>query len=127
MTATGYTCRLWLVAIVLVGLVGVSSAAAEVPWEASPYNWPNSPYNFENSPNNFANSIKNFQNAEGRRGRLNIVNSLGVVTGYAIVKRDGGINYFDSDGDRIGYSVDGGKTQYGPSGEEASFTVSVQE
>lgn len=114
--------------LLMVWLVQSVAVHAEgIPWEASPNNWRNSQYNYENSSYNFANSPKNFKNAEGTRGRLNIVDLLGSVTGYAIPKKDGGINYFDNDGTRIGYSIDGGKTQYDIKGEEATFTVEVQE
>jgi hypothetical protein len=120
--------RLFSLIMALCLMTGVAAAQADtLPWEASPFNWRNSRYNYENSELNFSNSAKNFQNAEGTRGRLNIVNILGVVIGYAKVKADGSINYFDSDGTRIGYSVDGGKTQYDPDGEEVEFTVELQE
>ncbi len=113
--------------IVICTFLTFPAYAVAIPWEDSPNNWRNSRYNMENSAYNFANSPKNFENTEGKRGRLNILNSLGIVIGYAIRKKDGGINYFDSDGVRIGYSNDNGKTQYDPEGESESFSVEVQE
>ncbi len=113
--------------VFILTLVVENTAHADIPWEDSPLNWRNSPYNYENSPLNYGNSPKNVNNIEGRRGRLNIVNKIGSIIGYAIVKRDGGINYFDEDGVRIGYSNNGGVTQYEVDGDVTTFSVEVQE
>lgn len=118
--------RIFIPFFLVLTAIFAYTAHADTPWEDSPVNWRNSPYNYENSPLNFLNSPKNHVNAEGHLGRLNIVNMIGSVTGYAIVKRDGGINYFDNDGVRIGYSNNGGITQYNIEGELTKFTIEVQ-
>jgi hypothetical protein len=105
----------------------VAIAQSTLPWEVSPYNWRNSPYNYDNSAANFLNSPYNVANREGQRGRINIVNLLGIVTGYAVIKKDGGINYFDNEGKRLGYSNDGGVTQYDVEGETTTFRTEVEE
>jgi hypothetical protein len=99
------------------------SLSDDFDWQGSPQNWANSPYNFENSPLNFKNSPDNFQNRKDNPERINIVNLLGLVTGYAIVKEDGGVNYFNNDGERVGYSTDKGVTQYTASGSKTTFRI----
>lgn len=94
-----------------------------IPWDASPLNWKNSQYNYVNSPRNFVNSVSNFENKEENPNRINIVNLLGSVTGYVIIKEDGGWNYFDNDGTRIGYSPNNGKSAYTVEGKPTSFDL----
>lgn len=95
----------------------------EGEWEASPQNWKNSKHNYENSTYNFSNSPKNFFNKENNPKRVNIVNVFGIVVGYVIRKADGGVNYFDNDGVRLGYSPDGGKSQFDVSGKPTKFKL----
>ena len=64
----------------------------------SPYNFNNSPYNFNNSPNNFNNSPNNFGATNG------IYSTDGVRQGYTVPRPDGGINYFDNNGNHLGYT-----------------------
>ena len=106
--------------------VGVRTVYAEdksIPWDASPKNWKNSPYNYDNSELNFKNSQSNYLNQKANVNRINIVNLLGIVTGYVVKKTDGGWNYFDNDGKRIGYSPDNGRTAYTVTGESTTFTL----
>ena len=66
-------------------------------WANSPQNWQNSPDNWKNSPQNWQNSSNNFDNANG------IYDSNGNRIGYSVPSANGGINYFNSDGSRRGY------------------------
>ncbi|MBL7661153.1 hypothetical protein JNK13_00220 [bacterium] len=102
----------------------LAAAEDQIPWEASVDNWGNSPFNYENSKFNIANSPDTFANSKDNPNRINIKNLLGIVTGYAVAKPNGYVNYFDNDGDRIGYSLDGGKTAYDDSGKPTTFKVS---
>ncbi len=97
----------------------------EGSWLASPNNWINSKYNTQNTSLNFANSVKNFANREDSPSRINILNTLGFVVGFAVQKPDGGVNYFDEDGERIGYSPDGGISQFEVDGDSTTFTTRI--
>ena len=54
--------------------------------------------NFNNSPNNFNNSPNNFGATNG------IYSTDGVRQGYTVPRPDGGINYFDNNGNHLGYT-----------------------
>uniref|UniRef100_A0A6M3KHG5 Uncharacterized protein n=1 Tax=viral metagenome TaxID=1070528 RepID=A0A6M3KHG5_9ZZZZ len=70
----------------------------------SPYNIRNSPYNIENSPYNVENSPYNVKNSPYNVNSERIIrDNSGKAVGYAVEKKDGGVNYFDSEGNRIGY------------------------
>ena len=73
-------------------------------WESSPNNWNNSPNNWENSPSNWNNSPNNWENSPNNMDSDRIIrNESGEPTGFSVPKSDGGINYFDLDGNRTGY------------------------
>lgn len=57
---------------------------------AGGYSWENSPNNWENSPGNYLDD-------------RTIRDSNGGAKGYAVPKADGGINFYDNDGNRTGY------------------------
>lgn len=75
--------------LIILGF-GLSSVAVAQDWNSNPNNWKNSPNNWENSSHRYGNE---------RIIRDNDVNS----TGYAVPKEDGGVNFYDDDGDRQGY------------------------
>jgi hypothetical protein len=97
----------------------------EDSWEASPLNSNNSPHNGENTSFNFNNSPRNFANSIDNPKRLNVVNILGVVVGYAVKRSNGTVNYFDNDGKRVGYSPDGGLSQFDVDGDSTKFRVEL--
>ena len=66
-------------------------------WDNSPNNWENSSNTWENSPNNWENSPNNYLDDRTIR------DSNGDAKGYAVPKADGGINFYDNDGNRTGY------------------------
>ena len=73
-------------------------------YESSPFNYDNSPYNYENSPYNYRNSRDNWDNSPYKWGNDRIIrDNDGNPQGYAVPKRDGGVNFFDLDGNRKGY------------------------
>jgi len=77
-------------ALVVVSFLIFIPFATAQDWKSSPYNWKNSPYNWENSPMRWDNE------------RI-IRDENGEPTGYAVPKRDGGVNFFDLEGKRRGY------------------------
>lgn len=73
-------------------------------WRSSPLNWRNNQLNWENSPLNWRNNPQNWQNNPMRWGNERIIrDNNGKPTGYAVLKRDGGVNFFDLKGNRRGY------------------------
>ena len=92
-------------AIAFVVLLLFSGAAvAQTDWNSSPYTWKNSPYNFDNSPHNFKNSPYNWDNSPYKWNNDRIIrDNQGRATGYAVPKEDGGVNYYDFDGNRRSY------------------------
>ncbi len=79
-------------------------AIAQTDWDSSPYNYKNSPYNYENSPYNYKNSPYNYDNSPYKYNNDRIIrDNKGRAKGYAVPKDDGGVNYYDFDGNRQGY------------------------
>ena len=90
--------------VVAIGLFAMSSASSAQDWNSNPHNWQNSPNNWQNSPNNWQNSPNNWQNSPNRYGNDRIIrDNNGNAAGYAVPRPDGGVNYFDSQGNRRGY------------------------
>jgi len=83
--------------LVAVALVSISVTAGAVDFNSSPLNFQNSPLNFQNSPQNFQNSPQKYNN-----NRI-IRDTSGQPQGYAVPRRDGGINYYDMNGNHKGY------------------------
>jgi hypothetical protein len=73
-------------------------------WQNSPDNWQNSSQNWQNSSQNWKNSPQNWQNSGNNYNNANgIYDSSGNRTGYSVPSANGGMNYFNNDGSRIGY------------------------
>jgi hypothetical protein len=90
--------------LVAVALVSISVTAGAVDFNSSPLNFQNSPLNFQNSPQNFQNSPQNFQNSPQKYNNNRIIrDTSGQPQGYAVPRRDGGINYYDMNGNHKGY------------------------
>jgi hypothetical protein len=82
----------------------LSGASYATEWQSSPYNWQNSPYNWQNSPYNWQNSPNNWQNSPQRFGNDRIIRDQdGQPQGYMVPRQDGGLNFFDFQGNRQGY------------------------
>ncbi len=89
--------------LIILGF-GLSSVAVAQDWNSNPNNWKNSPNNWENSSHNWKNSPNNWENSSHRYGNERIIrDNDGNSTGYAVPKEDGGVNFYDDDGDRQGY------------------------
>lgn len=88
-----------------LGLLLAMTVDADVTnWNNSPYNFQNSEMNWENSPMNFRNSPMNMENNPININSDRIIrDSSGEATGYAVPKADGGVNYYDLQGNRQGY------------------------
>ena len=81
-----------------------SPAAMAQDWNSSPWNWANNPNNWENTSSNWRNNPNNWQNSPNRWGNERILrDDNGDPRGYAVPKRDGGVNFFDLSGQRRGY------------------------
>jgi len=90
----------------LVLLLGFSFANVVLAqdWNSSPNNWQNSPNNWKNSSSNWKNSPNNWQNSPNKWGNERIIrDDAGNPAGYAVPKRDGGVNFYDGQGNRQGY------------------------
>ena len=98
----------YLIGLVLVtqfGLFTQSTSAQVVPFNASIYNFENSPNNFNNSPYNFNNSPYNFNNSPNNFNATNgVYDSKGNRLAYEVTAPTGVTNYFDNNGNRIGYT-----------------------
>ena len=92
-------------AMIFVFLIPFSGAAfAQTDWDSSPHNWQNSPHNWENSPYNWKNSPHNWDNSPYKWDNDRIIrDNQGKRKGYAVPKEDGGVNYYDFEGNRNGY------------------------
>lgn len=85
-------------------LITMTVEADVTNWDNSPYNFKNSEMNWENSPMNFRNSPMNLENNPININSDRIIrDSSGEATGYAVPKADGGVNYYDLQGNRQGY------------------------
>ena len=74
-------------------------------WRNSPNNWNNSSDNWNNSPNNWRNSPNNWNNSPyNMNSRNGLYDGDGNRTGYAVRRPDGGVNFFDNQGRRRGYT-----------------------
>ena len=61
---------------------------------------------FNNNPLNYNNSPLNFENSTNRYGNENIIrDNQGNAVGYEVEKSDGGVNYFNLNGERQGYKA----------------------
>ncbi len=83
--------RKFILGLAMAVLLSAPGMARAFDWNSSPNNWKNSPSNWENSPNRFGND------------RV-IRDNRGNVRGYAVPKSDGGVNIFDTQGNRKGYT-----------------------
>lgn len=74
------------------------------PFDASPYNYNNSEFNFNNSPYNYNNSPYNYDNSPYNFNSPNrIYDNNGNAQGYSTQTPSGVTNYFDFNGNRLGY------------------------
>lgn len=90
----------------ILAFLSSRSMADSMDFNNNPNNFNNSPLNFENSPDNFKNSPNNFENSPSRFGNDNIVrDNEGNAIGYGVEKSDGGVNYFNLNGERQGYKA----------------------
>ena len=95
--------KIFFVHVIMV-FIFAAPAYAQSDWEGSPNNWENSESNWENSSSNWQNSPHNWENSRHNYGNERIIrDGNGNAVGYAVPKKDGGVNYYDFDGNRKGY------------------------
>jgi hypothetical protein len=88
----------------LYTLLLISNISLAQDWESSPYNWDNSRHNLDNSSLNWNNSPYNLDNSPNLWGNERIIrDENGKAQGYAVPKADGGVNFYDRNGNRNGY------------------------
>ena len=90
----------WWIVMALITCPSLVVAQSNSLW---PYNRDNSsennsPSNWRNSPNNWNNSPYNMNSRNG------LYDGDGNRTGYAVRRSDGGVNFFDNQGRRRGYT-----------------------
>jgi hypothetical protein len=79
-------------------------AKAQTPWQDSPYNWKNSDYNPQNSQYSYSNSPYNPKNSEFNYNSPNgVYDNAGNRVGYVVESKEGVRNYFNNNGERVGY------------------------
>lgn len=89
-----------------IGYVGAEEFdASSWKYENSPLNYKNSTFNYENSELNWKNSPMNYDNSSWNPKRKSVYNEDGESVGYKVYKKDGGANYFNNKGKRIGYET----------------------
>ncbi len=82
----------------------ISFSAVAEDYNSSPNNYENSTNNYENSSSNYKNSPNNYDNSPNKYGNDRIIrDNEGNATGYSVPKDDGGVNFYNSNGDRTGY------------------------
>ena len=92
-----------LVSIMVATGFLVNTAFAQL-YENSPNRYENNLYNYNNSSSNYNNNPNNYENNLNNYSSNRIIrNESGNATGYAVPRSDGGVNYFDTNGNRTGY------------------------
>jgi len=92
-----------LVSIMIATGFMVSNAFAQL-YENSPNRYENNSYNYDNNSSNYNNNPNNYENNLNNYSSSRIIrNESGNATGYAVPKANGGVNYFDTNGNRTGY------------------------
>ena len=97
-------------AFVLFSCIGFGGAnacyAQALSWSQSEWNWKNSAYNanntaqlWDNNPMNWKNDPLNYESRNG------IYAGDGERVGYEVVSPQGVKNYFDNNGNRMGYTT----------------------
>jgi hypothetical protein len=90
---------------ILSSLLVVSLLTYADDWNSAPNNWDNMQNNWDNSSTNWKNSPNNWDNSPNKYGNTRIIrDSNGDPQGYAVPKEDGGVNYYDTYGNRRGYT-----------------------
>jgi hypothetical protein len=90
--------------LIALTLLFSSAASAQTDWDSSPYNWKNNENNWENNSSNWKNNPHNWKNSPHKYNNDRIIrDNQGRAKGYAMPKKDGGVNYYDLDGNRKRY------------------------
>ncbi len=98
--------KIKMIAVTFLSLFSLS-ATAVTDWNSSPSNWNNSASNWNNSSSNWNNSPSNWENSASKFGNDRIVrDNNGNPVGYAVPKDGGGVNIYNTAGERTGYVPD---------------------
>jgi hypothetical protein len=87
---------------IAISMVIAGSLLAQ-DYNSSPYNYRNSENAYDNSPYKYENSPNNYRNQDHYGNDRIIRDNEGNAEGYAVPKQDGGVNFFDMQGNRKGY------------------------
>ena len=88
----------------IVSMVFMKPACAQVSWENNPLNYKNSSYNYDNSQYNYRNSQYNWENnSYNLESKSGIYNDQGNRVAYEVQNVQGTRNFYDFDGNRLGY------------------------
>jgi len=94
-----------LVFLLLLSFHSLILAQPSNNWNNSPNNWNNNPNNWNNSPNNWNNNPSNWNNNPNNWNSQNgVYDDKGNRKGYQVQSPEGVTNYFDNNGNRIGYT-----------------------
>ena len=90
--------------IALTITLALPCAAFAGAWGSNPSAWENNQANWENNKSNWQNSPNNPENRPNPFIKNNTTyDNQGKPNGYTVEKKDGGVNYFDQNGNRKGY------------------------
>ena len=94
------------VALALVAALALPDPAAAQSWETNPANWANNPANWDNNPANWDNNPANWDNNPSNFSRKNgLYDTDGNSIGYYTTTPAGVTNFWNDDGERLGYGV----------------------
>lgn len=107
----------------MADVMAIVIAENGLPYDLSPSNYDNSSSNYENSSSNYDNSISNYDNSPSNydnspsnyentiNGSRRIISENQDFLGYYVFGSKGIINFYSTNGERVGYLPGGGHTQ----------------
>lgn len=92
--------------LVITCLMSTLVYAQQSPnWNNNPNNWNNNINNWDNNPNNWSNNPNNWNNSPNNYNATNgVYDSQGNRQGYQTQSPSGVVNYYNNNGNRIGYA-----------------------
>jgi hypothetical protein len=85
-------------------LVQCTIVRAQTLWDNNPYNYANNEYNYANTQYDYRNSQLRWENNEfNLTSHSGIYSNVGERIGYEVTNKENTRNFFDGNGNRIGY------------------------